>query len=725
MTVSSAVRKAGPFAGNGVSTQFPFAFKVFDKTNVAVIRADALGAGVTLMLDSDYSVTLNADQNNTPGGTITYPISGLPLPAASTLTLLGALAYNQPTDITNSGGFYPTIIEDALDRTEIQIQQLAEIGSRAIQVPPADGTTSVLPAAGARAGTVIGFDSTGALTLLPIPATVGAGNLTSEGPFLVGVTFTPDVTTTLPLSKAYGFPANVQVHFDGVYQGPDQYTLVGSQIVFNSPIPSGVSTVYVVGGTSLSVYVPTADAQAPQGTKLYNRINDFESVKDFGAVGDGAHNDTANVAAAMNSIKAGGSLFFPEGNYSCDPMVFQDFVFTKIFGFDATITLRSPGTLMTFHNAQRSRITGLTFQSAGAAQSLAASSGVLFDQLSGTCQVDTCNFFNFSNDGLQIDGETLATGLSGFKVMNNYFQGNGRYQFWMRYSNDWHLDKNQYGIFDGLPSHAQKGCFLQNCAAGRYTENLHWQNGVGFHDQGGNYNCYANNRIEMSDQQNVILENCNYGSFLGNQPHTASEASPGSSDSVQMIGCANMILADTNGFSFEPTVHFARYGINVDANSTNVTLHNNRMGDGSWSPAFGPYRVDGSAAPTANFDFDLTACSQSAIGPNSNVFMGSAGTNTVEKATHWVVMARSVVMRLFAAVDTPPGAGQTFTYTVRLNGVATAMTAVIAGGNFASDVGTITLSVVVPANSFVTVGLQTSSGAASAFHRVSLSFAEY
>jgi hypothetical protein len=48
----------------------------------------------------------------------------------------------------------------------------------------------------------------------------------------------------------------VQVHFDGVYQGPDQYSLNGTQITFTSPIPSGVQKVYIVGGTTLSVNTP-------------------------------------------------------------------------------------------------------------------------------------------------------------------------------------------------------------------------------------------------------------------------------------------------------------------------------------------------------------------------------------------------------------------------------------------------------------------------------------
>ena len=59
MTVSSTVRKTDPFIGNGLTTQLPFAFKVFKKQDVLVVEAeDTTGAETTLTLDTDYSVTL-------------------------------------------------------------------------------------------------------------------------------------------------------------------------------------------------------------------------------------------------------------------------------------------------------------------------------------------------------------------------------------------------------------------------------------------------------------------------------------------------------------------------------------------------------------------------------------------------------------------------------------------------------------------------------------------
>lgn len=54
----------------------------------------------------------------------------------------------------------------------------------------------------------------------------------------------------------------------------------------------------------------------PIGSKLYNRIADTVSVKDFGAVGDGITDDAAAIQAAINSLDArGGTILFPKGTY--------------------------------------------------------------------------------------------------------------------------------------------------------------------------------------------------------------------------------------------------------------------------------------------------------------------------------------------------------------------------------------------------------------------------
>ncbi|WP_288076465.1 hypothetical protein [Pseudomonas sp.] len=139
MTISSSTRKAGPYTGNGSTTAFPFAFKVFTTSEVQVIRTDLLGLESTLVLGTDYTVTLNADQNANPGGTVNMLVA----PATSYLiTLTSSLGYTQALDLTNQGGFYPSTINDALDRATIQIQQVAEQVGRAVKVGISSGIST-------------------------------------------------------------------------------------------------------------------------------------------------------------------------------------------------------------------------------------------------------------------------------------------------------------------------------------------------------------------------------------------------------------------------------------------------------------------------------------------------------------------------------------------------------------------------------------------------------
>lgn len=137
MTISSQTRKAGPFNGNDVTTSFPFTFKSFAKNDVQVIHTNASAIEAILVLDSDYSVALNADQNASPGGSISYSA----LATGEKLTILGNVDYNQETDIQNQGGFYPEVFEDALDKLTMQVQQVNEKADRAVKVNVSSGVS--------------------------------------------------------------------------------------------------------------------------------------------------------------------------------------------------------------------------------------------------------------------------------------------------------------------------------------------------------------------------------------------------------------------------------------------------------------------------------------------------------------------------------------------------------------------------------------------------------
>jgi len=278
LTISTASNSVVAL-GNGATTNFSFSFAVPSAAFLQVLYADTTGT-VTLLPPSSYSVS---GIGSSVGGSVTYPLSGPPIPAGTSLLIQRIVPYLQLTDLINQAGYYPNVVELALDYLTMEIQQLAQNSALSLNVPfaaVAPGLT--FPNAAGRASKLAGFDASGNVAVYPITASVGAGSLTSEGPFVAGTNFTPGVTTSLTLSQAYGSAANVAVHFDGIYQGTDQYTLNGTQITFTSPIPVGVSKIYIVGGTTLSIYVPAAnsvgDGQLSWGNILNRTVDSIAAL---------------------------------------------------------------------------------------------------------------------------------------------------------------------------------------------------------------------------------------------------------------------------------------------------------------------------------------------------------------------------------------------------------------------------------------------------------------
>ena len=132
MTISATPRKAGPFIGDGVSVLLPFTFKVFARSDVLVVRADPQGVESELLLDGDYTVELNLNQDSDPGGTVTLTA---PLEDGYTSAIGSKVPETQGAVFTNLGGFFPRLLNDALDWLTILVQQLLERLNRTLYLP--------------------------------------------------------------------------------------------------------------------------------------------------------------------------------------------------------------------------------------------------------------------------------------------------------------------------------------------------------------------------------------------------------------------------------------------------------------------------------------------------------------------------------------------------------------------------------------------------------------
>jgi hypothetical protein len=158
LTVTTSVNKV-IWQGNGATTVFSYSFPIPTTASVIVFYTDASG-NQTILSPAQYTIT---GIGSSSGGTLTYPISGGPIAAGTTLTLERLVPYTQPESLANQGGLWPTAIEQGgLDNLEYQIQQLAEQTARAILLNPADaGPVAPLVPAALRAGLALMFNSLG------------------------------------------------------------------------------------------------------------------------------------------------------------------------------------------------------------------------------------------------------------------------------------------------------------------------------------------------------------------------------------------------------------------------------------------------------------------------------------------------------------------------------------------------------------------------------------
>lgn len=145
MTVANTLRKAGPFTGNGVTTAFPFTFKCFATSDLVVTELTiATNVETTKTLTTHYTVSLNADQDTSPGGTVNAVVAPS---SAVKWTITSAVPAAQSADLISGGAFYPKNIEDSLDKLTILVQQLQELQSRSLLLPVSFNLTALLPAA--------------------------------------------------------------------------------------------------------------------------------------------------------------------------------------------------------------------------------------------------------------------------------------------------------------------------------------------------------------------------------------------------------------------------------------------------------------------------------------------------------------------------------------------------------------------------------------------------
>lgn len=302
MSVQNITRRAGPYVGTGLASAYTFAFKVFRSEDVKVVRSassDASAQDETLKLGTDYTVKLNANQDEKAGGTVTL-VS--PLAEGLRLSILSAITPDQQMVLTNHDGMLPTTLNDSADKAIALIQELQELLGRGITVPatsamsPAELLNELVSAAkDAR------FSAEEAQRFAEICEEI------KQNIFIYSWDI-PHVVDTLEDVANYPYDGFFAV---GGYGDPGHH----GQDISNRVVKAR-------GSTELR----TLGEWAGDIFKSKEKLATFISVKDFGAKGDGVTDDTGAFDAAS---KESDILFVPQGAYPLTGVP----EFSKLFGY--------------------------------------------------------------------------------------------------------------------------------------------------------------------------------------------------------------------------------------------------------------------------------------------------------------------------------------------------------------------------------------------------------
>ena len=162
MTISTTTLR-NSYSGNGSTTAFAYTYPINTTSEITVIERSALGVE-TVKAEGTGSANYGIADNGAAGGTITMVTA----PAAgTTLIILRNTSLTQETDYVANDPFPAETHEDALDKLQMQTQELQEELDRSIKISRTNTMTSTEFTVDAtnRASKLLAFDSSGELSI--------------------------------------------------------------------------------------------------------------------------------------------------------------------------------------------------------------------------------------------------------------------------------------------------------------------------------------------------------------------------------------------------------------------------------------------------------------------------------------------------------------------------------------------------------------------------------
>lgn len=339
MTVASPIGRTD-YTGTGTTGPFPYTFKIFAATDLAVTVHDTTtGLDTALAYPGDYAV---AGVGSREGGTITLTNA---LTSIQTLAIRRRLPLTQETELRNQGPYPPDAIERQFDRFTMIAQEQQDQLGRALKLPESFDPSAYdlqIPPLVPGMALVVNADGTGFDMGTLADATLAAWSASQNqklDTFVVGTHFTAGVTTTLALTTPPGDVANVHIvrrtSGAAVPYLTDEFSVDTAGVVtFSAPIPTGTTRVevryfytYQVNRVDSVNALFNAAGVGAVARSVRDKLRDVVHLRDYGCVGDGS-DETAKINAALAAAGAqGGGIV--EGDAGA------------VYGFSAQLTIPS------------------------------------------------------------------------------------------------------------------------------------------------------------------------------------------------------------------------------------------------------------------------------------------------------------------------------------------------------------------------------------------------
>ncbi|MBN1492139.1 MAG: right-handed parallel beta-helix repeat-containing protein [Phycisphaerae bacterium] len=337
-------------------------------------------------------------------------------------------------------------------------------------------------------------------------------------------------------------------------------------------------------GTSAFLARAEAPANAAAGPGLWTVSNTGElldAVAEMKARGKERTDGTQGVAAVGGTIRLAPGVFVLR-----EAIEFENMPQINIIGSGWSTVVRRTGS----GNAFMFRDCGFTLLRdmlvVGDIEADEGSGIIFLGQASSCSEVDHCRIQHFADSGVRFEA-TAERPMSSTTVKYCHFIGNRTDQLYAHCSNDFYILANQFGThqsgqFDPKGPVPRTGVVLNDCSAGTYSQNYHWDHQVALRmGPHARFNRIQNNRFEESRESGIVIgvpgggASCDYNIFMGNTIHSNCKFNAGAFSAVVAHQASEITFIGNQIFSWNANDNWFKSCLEVSADCHHWIIKDN------------------------------------------------------------------------------------------------------------------------------------------------------